>query len=103
VEVAAVAGELPVPSAVASLLAGRGAQTVLLEGGATLAGSWWSAGFIDRVVAFVSPRLLSGEMLRSPLQGVGSETVAAGVLLRETEVLTVGADVCITGYVREAY
>jgi diaminohydroxyphosphoribosylaminopyrimidine deaminase/5-amino-6-(5-phosphoribosylamino)uracil reductase len=103
VEVAAVAGELPVPSAVASLLAARGAQTVLLEGGATLAGSWWSAGFIDRVVAFVSPRLLSGEMLRSPLQGVGSETVAAGVHLRETEVLTVGADVCITGYVREAY
>jgi diaminohydroxyphosphoribosylaminopyrimidine deaminase/5-amino-6-(5-phosphoribosylamino)uracil reductase len=103
VEVGALPGERPEPSAVASLLAARGAQTVLLEGGATLAGAWWSAGLIDRVVAFVSPRLLSGEVLRSPLEGVGSDTVAASVQLREIEVLSVGADVCVSGYVREVF
>ncbi len=101
-EVATLPGGRPQPTAVARLLAQRGVQNVLLEGGATLAGAWWSAGLIDRVVAYVSPRLLSGEVLRSPLRGLGSETVAAGVQLLETEVLTLGPDVCISGFLREA-
>ena len=102
VEVMAVSAGRTEPSAVARLLAARGVQNLLLEGGPTLAGAWWSAGLIDRVIAYISPRLLSGEVLRAPLQGVGSETVAAAVQVRETEVLTIGADVCVSGYVREA-
>ena len=43
------------PLEVAQSLLSRGAQTVLLEGGATLAGSWWSAGLIDKLAAFVCP------------------------------------------------
>lgn len=103
VEVAAVSDGRPEPAAVARLLAARGVQNLLLEGGGTLAGAWWSAGLIDKVVAYISPRLLSGELLRSPLQGVGSGTVAGGVQLRETQVVAVGADVCVSGYVREAF
>jgi diaminohydroxyphosphoribosylaminopyrimidine deaminase/5-amino-6-(5-phosphoribosylamino)uracil reductase len=92
----------PDPLAVARLLAGRGVQYLLLEGGAVLAGAWWAAGLVDKVVAFVSPRVLSGEVLRSPLQGLGSATVASGALLREVAVHQVGMDVCISGYVSEA-
>jgi hypothetical protein len=58
---------------------------------------------VDKVMAFVSPRVLSGEVLRSPLQGVGSATVASGAVLREVEVQQVGVDVCISGYVSEAF
>ena len=102
VEVVAVSAGRPDPSAVARLLAARGVQNLLLEGGATLAGAWWSAGLVDKVIAYISPRLLSGEALRSPLRGPGSESVAAGTQLRETEVQTIGADVCVSGYVKEA-
>ena len=63
VEVVGVRSDLsgrPDPLEVARLLASRGVQNVLLEGGATLAGAWWSSGLIDRVMAYVSPRILSG-------------------------------------------
>jgi diaminohydroxyphosphoribosylaminopyrimidine deaminase / 5-amino-6-(5-phosphoribosylamino)uracil reductase len=93
----------PDPVCVARLLAARGVQNVLLEGGATLAGSWWTAGLIDKVVAFVSPRLLSGRIPRSALQGPGGATIADGTTLREVDVRQVGADVCISGYLSEAY
>jgi diaminohydroxyphosphoribosylaminopyrimidine deaminase/5-amino-6-(5-phosphoribosylamino)uracil reductase len=93
----------PEPSSVAGLLAGRGVQNLLLEGGARLAGAWWSAELVDKVVAYISPRVLSGESPHPPLWGLGSETVAAAVELCETEVTASGADVCVAGYVREAY
>jgi diaminohydroxyphosphoribosylaminopyrimidine deaminase/5-amino-6-(5-phosphoribosylamino)uracil reductase len=91
------------PLATARLLAARGIQSLLLEGGATLAGAWWTAGLVDKVVAFVSPRLLSGRLPRSALYGPGGATVAEGTLLREVDVRQVGADVCISGYLSEAY
>jgi diaminohydroxyphosphoribosylaminopyrimidine deaminase/5-amino-6-(5-phosphoribosylamino)uracil reductase len=93
----------PDPAAVARALAARGIQTVLLEGGPTLAGAWWAAGLVDRVVAFVSPRVLSGTHGRSPLRGEGGVHVADAVQLREVEVRHFGADICLSGYVSEAF
>lgn len=93
----------PDPSMVARMLADRGVQDLLLEGGPGLAGAWWSHGLIDKVVAFVSPRLVSGECLWSPLRGTGAAQVAESTQLREVEVRSFGNDVCISGYLREAY
>lgn len=93
----------PAPSMVARTLGDRGVQSLLLEGGPGLAGAWWSHGLIDKVVAFVSPRLISGETLWSPLRGAGAAQVAESTQLREVEVRSFGNDVCISGYVREAY
>ncbi|MBC7292666.1 MAG: RibD family protein [Thermoleophilia bacterium] len=105
VEVAAVEGEegRPAPRAVAALLAQRGVQHVLLEGGPTLAGAWWEAGLIDQVMAFVSPRLVGGRECRAPLWGSGRQTMGEAWDLRETEVKQCGRDVLITGYLTEAY
>lgn len=91
------------PLAVARILAERGVQNLLLEGGPTLAGAWWAEGLIDKVVAYVSPRIVSGHGSRSPLRGIGAKTVADGVYLREIDVQTSGNDVCVSGYTGEAY
>ncbi len=91
------------PLEVAGLLAARGVQTVLLEGGPRFAGSWWSAGLIDQVAAFVCPQVISGTQNKAPLCGVGGETMADGLGLREVEVRSVGTDVLISGYVREPF
>ncbi len=40
-----------------SALAGDGVQSLLLEGGPTLAGAFFAAALIDRVMVFVAPRL----------------------------------------------
>lgn len=97
-----VAGRLS-PLETARLLGAREVQEVLLEGGPTLAGSWWNAGLIDRVVAFVAPRMISGTSLRSPLQGEGGASMDCAVSLREVQLQRLGDDVCISGYLREAF
>ncbi len=92
------AGQALDPMAVCKLLAVRGVQSVLLEGGPRLAGSWWNAGLVDKVAAFVSPKVVSGEMARGPFCGSGAHTMQEAVSLQEVEVAQIGPDVLITGY-----
>jgi len=91
------------PHAVAALLAERGVQTVLLEGGRRLAGSWWAAGVIDKVAAFICPKLAPGTEHRSALLAPGPALMDQAASLREVEVRQVGTDVLMTGYTGDVY
>jgi diaminohydroxyphosphoribosylaminopyrimidine deaminase/5-amino-6-(5-phosphoribosylamino)uracil reductase len=91
------------PTEVARVLGARAIQTVLLEGGPRVAGAWWTAGLIDRIMAFVSPQMISGRENRAPLQGAGSVSMGQATPLRELEVRSFGSDVLISGYVREPF
>jgi diaminohydroxyphosphoribosylaminopyrimidine deaminase/5-amino-6-(5-phosphoribosylamino)uracil reductase len=86
------------PAAVGRHLVSRGVREVLLEGGPRLAGAWWAAGCIDRVAAFVCPRLVSGNENRGPLRGPGPWQMADASSLREVEITEAGGDVLVTGY-----
>ncbi len=91
------------PRSVAVLLAERGVQTVLLEGGRHLAGSWWTAGMIDKVAAFICPRVAPGSEHRGALSTIGAAAMAEATPLREVEVVPVGPDVLMTGYTGDVY
>jgi diaminohydroxyphosphoribosylaminopyrimidine deaminase / 5-amino-6-(5-phosphoribosylamino)uracil reductase len=77
-----------------SRLARENVQSLLLEGGTTLAGAFFRAGLVDKVLLFVAPKL-SGE---------GPGLVPA---LTEPSMLTrlrarrIGQDVLLTAYVHE--
>ncbi len=53
-------------------LAAEGVQSLLLEGGPTLAGAFFEAGLVDKVLVFVAPVLAGGDgpHLLSPLRSV---------------------------------
>lgn len=91
------------PVEVCRFLGERGIQTVLLEGGARLAGACWSAGIIDRLAAFICPRVVSGVENRASLIGPGVLCMNDALGLREVEVQRIGPDVLMSGYVGEAY
>lgn len=75
----------------------RGVTTLLLEGGATLAGAFLRADAIDEVRAFVAPRLL-GSGTPVALSRPTNE-VDAAVDLRDVTVTHVGQDVLVHGFV----
>jgi diaminohydroxyphosphoribosylaminopyrimidine deaminase/5-amino-6-(5-phosphoribosylamino)uracil reductase len=86
------------PTRACAVLKARGVQAVLLEGGPKLAGAWWAAGLIDKVAAFVSPRVVSGTLLKSALLGPGATAIHEGFELLEVAVQHIGSDVLISGY-----
>jgi diaminohydroxyphosphoribosylaminopyrimidine deaminase/5-amino-6-(5-phosphoribosylamino)uracil reductase len=78
------------PAEALKQLYARDRQHVWLEGGPTLAGAFWQAGMVDRVVAYVAPALLGAG--RAALTGAGITTIADAVRLEFTDVTRVGPD-----------
>ncbi|MFD7550801.1 bifunctional diaminohydroxyphosphoribosylaminopyrimidine deaminase/5-amino-6-(5-phosphoribosylamino)uracil reductase RibD [Streptomyces sp. NPDC059816] len=86
-------GGLSVPALLADLHA-RGVRSVLLEGGARLAGAFVAAGAVDRVIGYLAPVLLGGGP--AVLNGAGITTLAEALRLDMNETVPVGADLRIT-------
>ncbi|TDD84676.1 bifunctional diaminohydroxyphosphoribosylaminopyrimidine deaminase/5-amino-6-(5-phosphoribosylamino)uracil reductase RibD [Saccharopolyspora karakumensis] len=82
------------PAAALAELAGRGVVDVLLEGGPTLAGAFWEAGLVDRVLAYVAPALLGAGPAALGSAGVGSISQAWRLRIEETTMS--GPDVRIS-------
>jgi diaminohydroxyphosphoribosylaminopyrimidine deaminase/5-amino-6-(5-phosphoribosylamino)uracil reductase len=85
------------PAAVLADLAGRGVQSVLVEGGGAAAGAFHDAGLWDRVVAFTAPRLIGGASSPAPVGGAGIGKLEAAEPLARVRVRRRGTDVEITG------
>jgi diaminohydroxyphosphoribosylaminopyrimidine deaminase / 5-amino-6-(5-phosphoribosylamino)uracil reductase len=75
-------------------LAGEGVQSLLLEGGPTLAGAFLAGDFVDKLLLFVAPRL-AGEGPRF------LERLPAPVSVARLEARPVGKDVLLSAYVHE--
>lgn len=80
-------------------LADRGIVRLFVEGGGRVVGSLFDRQCIDRVHAFVAPKLVGGARAPGPNDGRGIARMreAARVVDRETERL--GEDVLISGFV----
>jgi diaminohydroxyphosphoribosylaminopyrimidine deaminase/5-amino-6-(5-phosphoribosylamino)uracil reductase len=70
----------------------RAIVSVLLEGGARVAGSFLAERLVDRVVGYVAPVLIGGGGLAT-LTGPGAPTLDAALRLRLDEITPIGADV----------
>jgi len=73
----------------------RGVQSVLLEGGPRLAGSFLTAGLADRVIGYVAPALL-GDGGRSALAGAGAGSIGDVWRLELEDVVRIGNDLRLT-------
>ena len=82
-------------------LAGEEVQSLLLEGGPTLAGAFLRAGLIDKLLLFVAPKLVGGDDAPSLFGGPGARSLAEAVPVGELEVEQVGDDLLLTAYVNE--
>jgi diaminohydroxyphosphoribosylaminopyrimidine deaminase/5-amino-6-(5-phosphoribosylamino)uracil reductase len=94
----AVDGRVDLQALMAEL--GRRQMTnIFVEGGGRLLGSFFEAGLVDRVVAFVAPQVLGGENALTPVEGAGAPTVERALRMRWTKVRRVGGDLMMVGEV----
>ncbi|KAF0218935.1 MAG: diaminohydroxyphosphoribosylaminopyrimidine [Geobacteraceae bacterium] len=74
-----------------------GVQSVLLEGGRTLAGEALRLGLIDKFLLFYAPKLVGGEGI-GLFAGSGVERMADAVRLAHIDIRRFGDDILLQGY-----
>ena len=77
------------------MLASEGVQSLLLEGGPTLAGAFFEAGLVDKLLVFVAPLVAGGD---GPLF---APRLASSMRLAHLRAEPVGEDVLLEAYVHE--
>jgi len=77
-------------------LGGRGVQSILLEGGAELAGAMLRQQLIDRCLFFYAPKLVGGEGF-GLFCGAGADRMADAVPLQRIGIRRIGADILVEG------
>ncbi|HEY0545213.1 MAG TPA: bifunctional diaminohydroxyphosphoribosylaminopyrimidine deaminase/5-amino-6-(5-phosphoribosylamino)uracil reductase RibD [Pyrinomonadaceae bacterium] len=79
-------------------LARRSIQSVLVEGGATVAGALLDAKLVDKISFFIAPLIIGGRDAPAAIIGNGAEFIKDAVNLRDVEITQHGRDLEITGY-----
>jgi diaminohydroxyphosphoribosylaminopyrimidine deaminase/5-amino-6-(5-phosphoribosylamino)uracil reductase len=75
----------------------REIQSVLVEGGASVAGSFIDARLVNKVTFFIAPKIVGGSAL-SAVGGSGVERMIDALELQRVEVIQHGPDLEVTGY-----
>ena len=78
----------------------RNIDSVLVEGGGSIHGSLLETGLVNRVYAYIAPKLIGGEKAKSPVEGNGIREMAAAKRLSGMTVMQLGEDLCVTGLLK---
>ena len=74
-------------------------DSLLLEGGSTLSWAMLEAGLVQRVQAYVAPKLFGGAAAPGPVGGLGVEAPDQAIRLRHMALSQVGEDLLLEGEV----
>lgn len=78
-----------------------GIDSILLEGGATLNFSALEQGIVDKVIAFIAPKIFGGDIAKTPVGGQGKVKVNQAFTLRDITSSMMNNDIMIEGYIRK--
>lgn len=90
------------PAAVMALLYDRGLLSVLWECGGTLAAQAITDRAIQKVMAFIAPKLIGGQDAPSPIADLGLTYMTDALLLERVQWRSVGTDLLVEGYLTTA-
>lgn len=78
-----------------------GITSVLVEGGSEIHGAFKDAGCVDRIYAFIAPRIIGGKKAFTAIGGTGCDLITDGWTLSEVEVTNLENDFLFTGLVNK--
>lgn len=73
--------------------------SILVEGGGQLNFSLLEAGLVDKVYAFIAPKLIGGRAALTPVEGAGFGELSQAVKLKEATTELIDGDILITANV----
>ena len=76
-----------------------GIDSILLEGGSTLAFSAIREGLVDKVISFIAPKILGGKSAPTPVGGEGFAEMDDAVQLHDIRIKKLGEDIMVEGYI----
>ena len=79
----------------------RQMSRVLVEGGSRVLGSFFAEGLVDRVMVFISPRVLGSADALGPVAGPFGRELLEALDVADMAIDTIGPDVVIEGRVGE--
>jgi len=86
------------PETVMSYLYDRGFCSVLWEGGGTLAASAIAQGAVQKILAFIAPKIIGGSHAPTPVGDLGFDTMTEALILERVRWRVVGSDCLVEGY-----
>lgn len=84
--------------AVLAELGRRSIQSLLVEGGASVAGNLLEAGLVNKVSFFLAPIIIGGRDAPGAIGGAGAQRLADALKLHDVEIVRHGQDIEVTGY-----
>lgn len=81
----------------------KGIDSILIEGGSELNFSAIEAGIVDKVNAFIAPKIIGGNMAKTPIGGQGIELMKNALILNNIDIQRFGDDLMIEGYIRKEW
>ena len=76
----------------------RNLLSLLVEGGAEVHASFFAEKLVDKVHAYVAPRVIGGRQSPGPVGGPGIERLADAIPLRDVDFTRLGDDMLVTAY-----
>lgn len=76
-------------------------DSVLVEGGGIINSSFIESGIVNRVYAYIAPKIIGGEKALSPITGKGIEYMKNAVELEDLKLEKIDKDYLITRYYKE--
>ncbi|HEY0079910.1 MAG TPA: bifunctional diaminohydroxyphosphoribosylaminopyrimidine deaminase/5-amino-6-(5-phosphoribosylamino)uracil reductase RibD [Pyrinomonadaceae bacterium] len=101
VEVVRLSGGSRNLSEVLAELSRRSLQSLLVEGGTTVATNFLEARLVDKASFFIAPIIIGGCASKPAVGGTGAPTVAQAQRLQDPQITPRGRDVEITGYLKK--
>jgi diaminohydroxyphosphoribosylaminopyrimidine deaminase/5-amino-6-(5-phosphoribosylamino)uracil reductase len=81
-------------------LGSRSLQSVLVEGGSELAGSFIDSRLVNKVTFFISPKIIGGRTAPVAVAGEGVDLLIDALELEKVSIERAGEDIEVTGYPR---
>lgn len=77
-------------------------DSILLEGGATLNYSALEAGIVDKVMIYISPKIIGGVNAKTPVEGEGIKLLKDAFYIKNIVPKIIDKDILLEGYVKGA-